>query len=187
MQYQLIVNSEKKYAIAKTKRNIIIAIIILVCGLMSVVDAVIQPGYFIKSIIKIVLFLLLPVLYSVYDKNCNLKRLFKPDKKGIFAAILLGVGVYAVVLGAYFAFRGIFDFSALTSSLTSSTGINKNNFIFVAVYISFANLLFAQPQMAGGPEPEERCILFRAAAVSVKGLVEHHFIALQLIVGRIDA
>ena len=128
----------------KIKRNIIIVITLLVCGLMSVVDAVIQPGYFIKSIIKIVLFLLLPILYSLYDKNCNLKKLFIPDKKGILTALLLGVGVYAVVLGAYFAFRGIFDFSALTSSLTSTTGVNKNNFIFVAVYISFANSLLEE-------------------------------------------
>ncbi len=128
----------------KTKRNIIIVIIVLVCGLMSVVDAVIQPGYFIKSLIKITLFLLCPLIYSFYDKECNLKKLFIPDKKGILTALLLGVGVYAVVVGAYFAFRGIFDFSALTSSLTSTTGVNKNNFIFVAVYISFANSLLEE-------------------------------------------
>ncbi|MBO5211213.1 MAG: CPBP family intramembrane metalloprotease [Clostridia bacterium] len=128
----------------KTKRNIIIVIIVLVCGLMSVVDAVIQPGYFIKSLIKITLFLLCPLIYSFYDKECNLKKLFIPDKKGILTALSLGVGVYAVVVGAYFAFRGIFDFSALTSSLTSTTGVNKNNFIFVAVYISFANSLLEE-------------------------------------------
>lgn len=128
----------------KTKRNIIIAITLLVCGLMSVVDAVIQPGYFIKSLIKIALFLLCPLIYSIYDKSCNLKKLFIPDKKGILTALLLGFGVYAVVVGAYFAFRGIFDFSALTSSLTSTTGVNKDNFIFVALYISFANSLLEE-------------------------------------------
>ena len=128
----------------KTKRNIIIALTLLVCGLMSVVDAVIQPGYFIKSLIKIALFLLCPLIYSIYDKNCNLKKLFIPDKKGILTALLLGFGVHAVVVGAYFAFRGIFDFSALTSSLTSTTGVNKDNFIFVALYISFANSLLEE-------------------------------------------
>lgn len=128
----------------KTKRNIIIFITILVCGLMSVVDAFIQPGYFIKSLIKIALFLCLPLLYSLYDKSCKLKKLFIPDKKGIFTALLLGVGVYATVVGAYFAFRGIFDFSALTSNLTSTTGVDKNNFIFVALYISFANSLLEE-------------------------------------------
>ncbi len=128
----------------RTKRNVIILIIALVCGLMAIVDAIIQPGYLIKSVIKIVLFLFLPFIYSFYNKECNLKKLFAPDKKGLLTALLLGVGVYATVLGAYFAFRNIFDFSALTSSLTSTTGVNKQNFIFVALYISFANSLLEE-------------------------------------------
>lgn len=111
---------------------------------MSVVDAVIQPGYFIKSLIKIMLFLILPIGYSLYDKKCNLKKLFIPNKNGILTALLLGVGVYVVVVGAYFTFRSIFDFSGLTSSLTSTTGVDKNNFVFVAVYISFANSLLEE-------------------------------------------
>lgn len=128
----------------KTQKYIIIAITAFACICMGIVDAVIQPGYMIKSAIKIVLFLLLPILYSLYDKNCKLTRLFKPDKKGIGLAIGLGLGVYAVILAAYFIFRNVFDFSALTSSLTSSTGVNKNNFIFVAIYISFANSLLEE-------------------------------------------
>ncbi len=128
----------------KSKRNIIIVLALLVCGIMSIVDAVIQPGYFIKSLIKIALFLILPISYSLYDKKCNLKKLFIPNKKGILTAVLLGVGVYAVVVGAYFAFCGIFDFSGLTSSLTATTGVSKDNFIFVAVYISFANSLLEE-------------------------------------------
>ena len=38
----------------------------------------------------------------------------------------------------------VFDFSALTESLTSTTGVNKNNFLFVALYISFANSLLEE-------------------------------------------
>lgn len=128
----------------KTQRNIIFAITAFACIIMGLVDAVIQPGYLIKSVIKIFMFLLLPTVYSVYNKDFKIKRLFKPDKKGFLVALSLGVGVYAVVLGAFLLFRNIFDFSALTSSLTSATGVNKNNFIFVAVYISFANSLLEE-------------------------------------------
>ena len=35
--------------------------------------------------------------------------------KGIAVALLFGILIYAVVLGGYFIFRNIFDFSALTS------------------------------------------------------------------------
>lgn len=111
---------------------------------MGLVDAVIQPGYAVKSAIKIVLFLLLPTLYSLYDKNCKLKKLFTPNKRGILLALLLGIGVYAIIIAAYFIFRSVFDFSALTSSLTSTTGVNKGNFIFVAIYISFVNSLLEE-------------------------------------------
>ena len=126
------------------RRNLIITVTAFACVCMGLVDAVIQPGYALKSAIKLVLFLLLPFLYSLYDRKCDLKRLFIPDRRGIKVALLLGVGIYAVVLGAYFAFRGIFDFSALTASLTETTGVTKGNFIFVALYISFINSLLEE-------------------------------------------
>lgn len=126
------------------RRNTVIFITFLACVFMGVIDAVIQPGYFLKSVVKIILFLILPIFYSVYDKECNLKKLFSFNKKGILVALLSGFGVYIIVLGAFLIFKNVFDFSALTSSLTKSTGVNKNNFIFVAIYISFANSLLEE-------------------------------------------
>ena len=111
---------------------------------MGLVDAVIQPGYIAKSAVKIVMFLLLPVIYSFYDKNCNPKALFKHNRKGFLLAILLGALVYAFILTAFLLFKDVFDFSSLTSALTSQTGVNKDNFIFVAIYISFANSLLEE-------------------------------------------
>lgn len=128
----------------KKQKYLIIFIVIFACLCMGLVDAVIQPGYAVKSAIKIALFLLLPLIYSFFDKDCDLKSLFRLNKKGIWTALALGAAVYAVVLAAYFVFRGIFDFSALTGSLTSQTGVNKDNFIFVSIYISFANSLLEE-------------------------------------------
>lgn len=128
----------------KTKQWILMAIMVAACLCMGVVDAVIQPGYAVKSAIKIGLFLLLPMLYAVYDKTCHLKNVFIPNQKGLCTALVLGVSVYGVVLAAYFIFRNVFDFSALTASLTSTTGVNKENFLFVALYISFVNSLLEE-------------------------------------------
>lgn len=128
----------------KTQAKIIIGITAFACICMGIVDAIIQPGYAVKSATKILLFLLLPILYSLYDKNCNLKKLFAPSKRGILVAFLLGIGVYAVILAAYYIFRDIFDFSKLTSSLTATTGVNKDNFLLVALYISFVNSLLEE-------------------------------------------
>lgn len=128
----------------KQKNIFIISIVIFSCIIMGVVDAIIQPGYLIKSIIKLVLFSLLPIIYSLFNKEIKLYNLFKPNKKGIFYAILTGIGVYVIVLGAFLIFRNVFDFSSLTKTLTSQTGVNKDNFIFVAIYISFINSLLEE-------------------------------------------
>ena len=112
-------------------------LVIIACIVMGIVDAVIQPGYAIKSAIKIIMFLLIPIVYGLFLKEFNIKNLMKPDKKGLCIALCLGFVIYGVVLGAYWIFKDVFDFSALTGSLNETTGVNKSNFIWVAIYISF--------------------------------------------------
>ena len=119
-------------------------LVIIACTVMGIVDAVIQPGYAVKSFIKIVMFLFIPITYGFFNKDVNIKKLFKPDKKGFLIALASGFGVYAVVLGAYLAFKDVFDFSALTKSLNETTGVNKSNFLWVAIYISFVNSILEE-------------------------------------------
>ena len=57
-------------------------LVIIACIVMGIVDAVIQPGYAIKSAIKIIMFLLIPIVYGLFLKEFNIKNLVKPDKKG---------------------------------------------------------------------------------------------------------
>lgn len=129
----------------KVRKDIsVILIVIIACACMGIVDAAIQPGYVVKSLIKIALFLVLPILYSLYDKDCQLKKLFKPQGKGLILAFIMGLAVYFIILISYFIFQNVFDFSTLTTSLTSTTGVNKDNFLWVALYISFANSLLEE-------------------------------------------
>ena len=119
-------------------------LVIIACTVMGIVDAVIQPGYAVKSFIKVIMFLLIPLTYGFFNREVHIKKLFQPDKKGLMIALLSGLGVYAVVLGAYLAFKDVFDFSALTKSLNETTGVNKSNFLWVALYISFVNSLLEE-------------------------------------------
>ena len=116
------------------------------CLLMCFIDGFIAPPYFIKSAFKLVLFLAVPLLYFLINKSERgaLRKLFLPSKKGFLISLGLGSAVFAVILGAYFAFRGVFDFSGITSQLTGDIGVNKDNFIFVALYISFVNSLLEE-------------------------------------------
>ena len=122
----------------------IITIVMLCCALMAVVDGVIMPQYWIKSTVKFVLFLACPIIYSFIDKEVKLQTLFKPNKKGLILAFSLCIPVFIVILGAYFLLKDVFDFSSVTSALTGNVGVSRENFLFVAIYISFVNSLLEE-------------------------------------------
>ncbi len=124
----------------------IMAIVAICCALMCFIDGFVTPPYFIKSAVKIVLFLAVPLIYFIFHKSriATLKYLFIPKRKDFLISLCLGIAVFCVILGAYFAFRGVFDFSGITNQLTGDIGVNKDNFIFVALYISFVNSLLEE-------------------------------------------
>ncbi len=122
----------------------ICGIVIVFCVIMALVDGVLQADYFVKSAIKIILFLGLPVLYALLDKDLQIKPLFVIDKKAIKSVLGLCVTIYAVILGGYLLLKDIFDFSAITDALTANIGVNRDNFIFVSLYISFINSLLEE-------------------------------------------
>jgi membrane protease YdiL (CAAX protease family) len=111
---------------------------------MAIVDGIIRPGYIIKSVIKLILFAACPIIYSSINKQFSIKQLFTPNKKGLTIAVLLGLAVYAVIIGAFFTLRNVFDLSGITKSLVSNVGVNQDNFVWVAIYISFANSLLEE-------------------------------------------
>ncbi|MBR6617768.1 MAG: CPBP family intramembrane metalloprotease [Oscillospiraceae bacterium] len=111
---------------------------------MAWVDGVLMPGYVLKSVIKLVLFLACPFVLSRMDKQIAFAELFRVQKNAIVRPILLGVGLYAVILCAYFLVRNVFDFSNIAGSLTQNVGVTKENFLFVAIYISFVNSLLEE-------------------------------------------
>lgn len=127
------------------KKKTIILIVLIGCLIMGFIDAVIRPEYLIKSFIKIILFSIMPLLYSRYNNELNLSSLFKvKSKKEIIIAILSGIAVFIIILGAYFIIGNFFDFSKVVSSLSENVGVNNNNFILVAIYISFINSLLEE-------------------------------------------
>ncbi|MCI6277986.1 MAG: CPBP family intramembrane metalloprotease [Clostridium sp.] len=54
------------------------------------------------------------------------------------------MSVYIFILGSYFILSPYFDLSNVTSSLQNNIGVNKGNFVFVALYISFINSLLEE-------------------------------------------
>lgn len=108
---------------------------------ITLIDAFLHPNYFLKIPIKILFFLALPLLFFAKNKEVfkEFKKIFVFKKGGLLKAFLLGVGVYAIILGGYFLTRNVIDFSNVTSSLTEGMGITAKNFIYVSLYISLMN------------------------------------------------
>lgn len=123
------------------KRSVwlVLAVTVLCCLVMALVDGVFRPSYGVKSAIKVAMFLLVPLASSRIDRNMQYLSLLRPKKKGLLIAIALGVGIYVVILGGYFLVSGFFDFSQIAGALTQNAGVTKDNFLFVSLYISFAN------------------------------------------------
>ena len=108
---------------------------------ITLTDAFLHPDYFLKVPIKIVFFLILPMLFFFVNKSDfgEFKKLFRFKKQGLLHALLLGLGVYAVIFVGYLVTRNIFDYSNVTSSLTGGMGITADNFLYVSLYISLMN------------------------------------------------
>lgn len=83
----------------------ILAILLFGCAVMAVVDGVIQPGYAIKSLAKLTLFLGLPLWWS-RQAGVSLRPLFARPRQGLGWAAGIGAGVFAVILGGFFLTRG---------------------------------------------------------------------------------
>ena len=124
-----------------TKKITIMLLVFIFSITVTMIDAFIHPNYFVKIPIKIVFFLALPLLFFAKNKEAikDFKKLFIFKKSGILKALLLGIGVYTVIVGGYFITRNIIDYSNVTSTLTSDMGITANNFIYVSLYISLMN------------------------------------------------
>lgn len=125
-------------------KNAIPIMVVVCCVIMAIVDGIIKPNYWVKSSVKAVLFLAVPFIYSLYNKQINIKYLFKANKKGMKIAFSLCIPVFVIIFGGYMVFKDIFDFSSVTSVLTGDIGVNAQNFVFVAIYISFVNSLLEE-------------------------------------------
>ncbi len=123
------------------KKTVIIAIAAV--GLMSIVDGIISPGYFTKSVIKLILFLLLTLVADFEVKD--FKKIFKAgDKTELMKSILLGLGVYALIVSAYIFLSPFLDLAGIRNMLETDIGVSRDNFIIVAIYISLMNSLLEE-------------------------------------------
>ena len=115
------------------------------CIVMAVVELWWQPGYLLKSAVKIAVFLGSIAVYCLLNKDYSILKVFSfRQRKALLPALLLGLGTYAFILFAYWLLRSFIDFQSVTDSLTGKENITAESFLFVALYISFINSLLEE-------------------------------------------
>ena len=126
-------NNSKKRMIA------IITLVIICCIVMAIIETIIEPAYALKSAMKVILFLVVPLVFTKIQSEKIFDNSFVLTGKSVSKLLALGSVIYIVIMGGYFLTKNFFDYSALVSSLSKDQQVSSGSFIWVALYISFCN------------------------------------------------
>lgn len=133
-------NTKDVIILFNRKNMALICLVIALILIMYIVDSYIQPGYLLKSIMKIILFLIIPAIYSFNNNAISIKSFFKIRALNeIIKPLLLAFGIYSFIIIAYFILKNFIDLDNIQNILNDSLNESKSNFIYVALYISFIN------------------------------------------------
>jgi membrane protease YdiL (CAAX protease family) len=121
-----------------TRKRWILLLVVAVCMLMAFVDFT-KIHYVPKATMKILAFVSIPVFYHVFVNAPDKWDFLRYKKKSIGYALLLGIAIYVCILLAYFTLGSFFDFGNVAHVLNDTVGVNKENFLYISIYISFIN------------------------------------------------
>ncbi|KZE36902.1 hypothetical protein AV656_14080 [Bhargavaea cecembensis] len=123
------------------KRGLIIAL----AGIMILlwVEQGLSVSYGWKTLAKIVLFLIIPLL--VFRGEVRRFIAFRrTEPRRVRIALWTGAGVIAVILAAYLLLSSLIDAEALTGDLAGRVGVTGAVYPFIALYILFGNSLLEE-------------------------------------------
>ncbi len=115
---------------------------LIACILLYFVEQVLSLNYAYKTIAKILLFTIIPIIYikffskEVVKKELNYRKI---DIQHLKIGILFGIASFAIVIIAYYILKNHIDINNIIAELQSKSKITPANFIFVGLYITFGN------------------------------------------------
>ena len=98
----------------------------------------IEVTYIWKTLAKIILFVVLPLIYIV-RMNGNILNQQQLKKNHFVRPVILGFFTMLSILCAFFLFRDYIDLATLKVDLETRVGVTASIFPFVALYILFVN------------------------------------------------
>ena len=130
-----------KVSLMKHKNLILISVLsLLACGLHAAMLNSPFNGYLYTSILKVVVFILFPLICFAVSKSGSFKDLIflKGEKKYIKICLFLGIFVFAFILTVFILFNKFFDKMMIVDGM-SEIGITKTTYPLVFIYIILIN------------------------------------------------
>src|SRR5690554_3767385 len=110
------------------KKKIVISLVLVF--LMILVDSYLNPSYWVKSSIKVILFLLVPIVISGLSKDYLLRLIKLKNKNEVKRTIVIGFGIYVGIILTYLVLSTFIDLEVIKEILENNLKVNKSNFIF---------------------------------------------------------
>lgn len=106
---------------------------ILSCFFLYFVERILLVNYETKTISKVLLFTLIPILYWKFYRNFSIKKTEK--KKNFLLSILLSITTFSVIWIGYILFGKLVNFYSIKAEL----GLSANEFLLRGIYIILGN------------------------------------------------
>jgi membrane protease YdiL (CAAX protease family) len=125
----------------KHERFIILSTL-LACFILYVVEQGVGVSYAIKTILKIFIFVGLPISYVKLIRKQNIREALKlknVNLRDFKTGFIAGLLFFTIVMGAYFIVGNQIDFDMIAQELQTKLKVTPLNFIFIGLYITFGN------------------------------------------------
>ena len=115
---------------------------LVACIVLFYVEQALVVNYLIKTLVKILLFTLIPYLYIRFIEKKSIKEsinLNSLDIGNIKLGLVFGIASFSIVLISYFLFKDFLDINSITNELQAKSQITPGNFFLVGLYIILGN------------------------------------------------
>lgn len=115
------------------------ALFIGVSLILPLIESSTSINYGMRSLIKSVLFISIPLLMSRIDVSVTIQDFLRFKKETLYKSFMLGILIYISIVVGFTLMQPLLSLDTIKASLLSNVSVDKENFLYVALYITFIN------------------------------------------------
>jgi membrane protease YdiL (CAAX protease family) len=115
---------------------------LIACGVLYYIEQGIGVSYIIKTGIKLLLFILVPLFYIFFKREEHtyiVSGNAAKSKPSLLVGLFSGILFFGILLISYYILQSYIDFAPIISELETKLKVTPANFIAVGLYITLGN------------------------------------------------